>query len=88
MRSPSHQVVAMQRKGLLLMRLINHGLLSQNTGLSEQLVLEMKADLNEFQAILNAFKSGNKTLKIDRLRDQQAQKVSLLLRMALTQLNN
>ena len=73
MRSPSHQVVAMQRKGLLLMRLINHGLIAQSTGLSEDLVLEMKADLNEFQAILNAFKSGNKTLKIDRLRDQQAQ---------------
>ena len=73
MRSPSHQVVAMQRKGLLLMRLINHGLIAQSTGLSEDLVLEMKADLKEFQAILNAFKSGNKTLKIDRLRDQQAQ---------------
>ena len=73
MRSPSHQVVAMQRKGLLLMRLINHGLIAQSTGLSEDLVLEMKADLNEFQAILNAFKSGDKTLKIDRLRDQQAQ---------------
>ena len=73
MQSPSHQVVAMQRKGFLLMRLINHSLIAQNTGLSEQLVLEMKADLNEFQAILNAFKSGNKKLKIDRLRDQQAQ---------------
>ena len=73
MRSPSHQVVAMQRKGFLLMRLINHGLIAQSTGLSEDLVLEMKADLNEFQAILNAFKSGNKTLKIDQLRDQQAQ---------------
>lgn len=73
-QSPSHQVVAMQRKGLLLMRLINHSLLSQNTGLSEQLVLEIKGDLNEFQEILNAFKSGNKKLKIDRLRDQRAQK--------------
>ena len=73
MQSPSHQVVAMQRKGFLLMRLINHRLIAQSTGLSEDLVLEMKADLNEFQAILNAFKSGNKTLKIDRLRDQQAQ---------------
>ena len=74
MQSPSHQVVAMQRKGFLLMRLINHSLLSQNTGLSEQLVLEIKGDLNEFQEILNAFKSGNKKLKIDRLRDQKGPK--------------
>ena len=43
------------------MRLINHSLLSQNTGLSEQLVLEIKGDLNEFQEILNAFKKTPRT---------------------------
>ena len=74
MQSPSHQIVAMQRKGFLLMKLINHGLIAQDTGLSEELILEIETDLTEFQIILNAFKSGNKVLKIDRLRDQGIQK--------------
>ena len=56
------------------MKLINHGLIAQDTGLSEELILEIETDLTEFQIILNAFKSGNKVLKIDRLRDQGIQK--------------
>ena len=73
-QSPSHQIVAMQRKGLLLMKLINYDLIAQNVGLSEELILGIKTDLREFQAIFNAFKFGSDTLKIGALRDQQAQK--------------
>ena len=72
-QSPPHQIVAMQRKGLLLMKLINYDLIAQNAGLSEELILEIKTDLREFQAILNAFKFGSETLKIGALLDQKAQ---------------
>ncbi len=74
MNSPPYQIVAMQRKGLLLMKLINHGLIAQTAGLSEVLILEIETDLSEFEAILNAFKFGNNNLKIDVLLDQRAQK--------------
>ena len=74
MQSPIHQIIAMQRKSFLLMKLINQELIARNVGLSEELVLEIKADLREFQVILNAFKFGNNTLKIDLLRDQKARK--------------
>ena len=75
MQSP-HQIVAMQRKGLLLMKLINSDLIVQNAGLSEELILEIKTDLREFQAILNAFKFGSNTLKIGALLDQKGSKES------------
>ena len=56
------------------MKLINSELIVQNAGLSEELILEIKRDLKEFQAILNAFKFGNNSLKIDMLLDQKAKK--------------
>ena len=74
MQSTSNQIVAVQRKGLLLLKLINSEPIVQNAGLSEELILEIKRDLKEFQAILNAFKFGNNSLKIDMLLDQKAKK--------------
>ena len=72
-QSPPHQIFAMQRKGLLLMKLINYDLTAQSDGLNEELILEIKKDLGEFQAILNAFKFGSDTLKIGALLDQKDQ---------------
>ena len=60
-------------KRTLLMKLINYDLIAQNAGLSEELILEIKTDLREFQAILNAFKFGSDTLKISALLDQKDQ---------------
>ena len=86
-QSPPHQIFAMQRKGLLLMKLINYDLTAQSAGLNEELILEIKKDLREFQAILNAFKFGSDTLKIGALLDQKDQNSLSIIDMASNRSN-